>query len=917
MMIELKNVSKNYGNHIVLKNINMKISTPGFYVIKGKSGCGKSSLLNILSLVDDNYMGSFYFAKKNVNNLSKEEKENLIAANVTYLFQDPKLIEGEDIKTNLQILSYKSPDEKYLKDLLLKVGLNKSLDTDVSILSKGERQRLMISIALLKDTPLVLLDEITSGLDENNKSLVLKIVKEMSKTKIIILVTHDISSVSNIASHIFILEEGRMEDINISNNEVYKINKLNNKLDLSYFLLRSKRLFKKNRIRYLCLIITLVICMFTMGLSLMTNLSLSSGIKKSLSSSYNFNQLIVKDKKEKDNLSSLISVPKTELEEKCKDYSSTYYSYYFIDYDNFFVDKDYFSLKAGNNNLKLENYNFKTLNNYINVSSKSIEINPKIEILEDDEVILGLPYPTLSLIARSLRLSTPYEDTLKMYLMGNTLELTAHFTNYDWGYDISIKFLVKGFFVNSKPLICHTSSTFLENILEGNIMQLPVAYNLKDNSYSPWTIKKAVCYEVNEDEVDNFFVNMMNDEKMNNYSFHLLSNESPYINLDNNKTKLIYLTYKNKSLNLSDFNFLNNEEKVENYLPCGPNSYYVDEQALLSGFYMPTYLSSSLESTNEFIDYNSFSSSNLGAYQSSLIHNENDDFFSLSLLDSAKKNYLRFVPYLNKNHELLEGRYPSNYNEIIISSALKEKLKLKEGEKTVYLTRLINITSEGDKYKNNFMSLPLQIVGTIESSSLLIKQDNLFPLVLEHCKFNVKHEDQEISSMLVTFKENASSLVSALNEKYPEYIFYSPLENYLKEMNNALSYLSIGLMVFSLIVMISNLFLNILINYLLIGETKKEMAIYRFNGYCQKSNYLFYLVFNSIMVIFSVLITSGILIFTNFILPRFNNLFAGIEFNLIPYLSIMVLGGVSIGLTMLFSYLKYSKMNIIKEIKEN
>jgi ABC-type antimicrobial peptide transport system permease subunit len=181
----------------------------------------------------------------------------------------------------------------------------------------------------------------------------------------------------------------------------------------------------------------------------------------------------------------------------------------------------------------------------------------------------------------------------------------------------------------------------------------------------------------------------------------------------------------------------------------------------------------------------------------------------------------------------------------------------------------------------------------------------------------VKHEDQEISSMLVTFKENASSLVSALNEKYPEYIFYSPLENYLKEMNNALSYLSIGLMVFSLIVMISNLFLNILINYLLIGETKKEMAIYRFNGYCQKSNYLFYLVFNSIMVIFSVLITSGILIFTNFILPRFNNLFAGIEFNLIPYLSIMVLGGVSIGLTMLFSYLKYSKMNIIKEIKEN
>ena len=918
-MIRISNLSKMYGNSLVLKNINIEISSPGLYVIKGKSGSGKSSLLNILSLVDEDYNGTFYLFDKNVRDLTKKEREDLLASSITYLFQEPKLIEGEDIKTNLEILSYKSPDDKYLKDILNKVGLKKGLQENVSILSKGERQRLMIVITILKDSPLILLDEITSGLDELNKKSILQIIKELSKHKIVILVTHDLPSIESLADHIFHIKDGQMERVEVKGSYLPKINPKNNDLSLIYFFKRSSKLFKKKKLRYFSLCVSLVISLFTLGLSLMTKLSVSEGMKESLSSAYNLNQLIVKKKDNEQSIKTQIGIDKEEI----NSFSSSYddlilnqYSYYSYAEDNFFVDKDYFTLRVNEMNLKYDQYSFRNLVSYVNLSNhQSLKIYPEQEILEDDEVILGMPYASVSLICKTLNLSSPYIDSLEMYLKSHPLVFTGHFKNEEWGYDISVKFQFKAFFINSSYVIGHYSSSFNEDLLEGKIFQLSYTYNLKENDYSPWTMKKINCLELSNDDIDNFFERFINDEKMKKYSFHLVP--TTYFNLDNDSTSLIYFTYKNKGiLNLTDFEFLKKDQDLVSYLLCGKNSYYVDDKALLSGFYFPTYLSSSLEITNEFIDYNSFSSTSLGIYQSSLLKMDEDKFFSLSLLDSSKANYVRFDSYLNKNEEI-EGRYPSSYREVLVSKRLYDKLNLSRDNNKIYLTSLTSIKNEGDKYLNNFESEELFVTGYFNSNELVLKQDNIFPLIISTCHFKEPCEDNEIDSILISFKVNASLKIEELNQKYPDYIFYSPLEEYLKEITNALNYLSLGLLIFSLIVMVSCLSLTILVNYLLLGETKKEISIYRFNGYHQKSNYLFYIVFNAFLIFLSIFISSLILLVTNLILPRIYSLFTGAKIHLLPF-GIIVLTGVSgLAISTFFSYIKYSKMNIIKEIKEN
>jgi hypothetical protein len=403
---------------------------------------------------------------------------------------------------------------------------------------------------------------------------------------------------------------------------------------------------------------------------------------------------------------------------------------------------------------------------------------------------------------------------------------------------------------------------------------------------------------------------------MKDYSFHLV-NSSTHFNLDNNKTALIYFTYKNKGLlNLTDFEFLKKEEDIISYLPCGKNSYYVDDKALLSGFYLPTYLSNSITETNQFIDYNSFSSSLLGIYQSSLMKTSGDNFMTMSLLDSSKSNYVRFESYLNKN-EKINGSYPSSYSEVIVSRGLYNKWNLSEINNKIYFITLTSTSSTGDKYYNNFAVEELIVSGYFESDELILKHDNLFPLIIANCHYKLPCEDNEISSILITFKTNAASKIEMLNTKYSDYIFYSPLEDYLKEITNALNYLSTSLLTFSLIVMGSCFSLTLLVNYLLIGETKKEIAIYRFNGYHQNSNYCFYLVFNAFLMVLSIGISSLILCITNLILPRINSLFAEAQIHFLPFLIIFLVGISGLILSTIFTYIKYSRMNIIKEIKEN
>ena len=142
-MIRLDEVSLKYDDKVILKEINIEIKEPGIYVLGGESGSGKSSLLNILSLMETRYEGEYYLDEENVSSFNDEERTKARFELITYLFQIPKLIESETIKVNIEIALGRKISKKEELSYLKKIHMNPSKKR-ISSLSGGEKQRVNI-----------------------------------------------------------------------------------------------------------------------------------------------------------------------------------------------------------------------------------------------------------------------------------------------------------------------------------------------------------------------------------------------------------------------------------------------------------------------------------------------------------------------------------------------------------------------------------------------------------------------------------------------------------------------------------------------------------------------------------------------------------------------------------------------------
>ncbi|MBM6819860.1 putative bacteriocin export ABC transporter [Clostridium saudiense] len=195
MVIELKNINKNYGNKYLFKNLNFSIKKGEMIAITGASGSGKSTLLNIIGLIDKPNSGEVSICG-NKNPYDKEKiKLNLFRNNIGYLFQNYALVDNYTVSKNLDIaLEYvKGKDKKKLKEEALdKVGLLDKLNNKVFELSGGEQQRVALARLILKENDIILADEPTGSLDEDNKAIILRILKELNNEgKTVVVVTHD------------------------------------------------------------------------------------------------------------------------------------------------------------------------------------------------------------------------------------------------------------------------------------------------------------------------------------------------------------------------------------------------------------------------------------------------------------------------------------------------------------------------------------------------------------------------------------------------------------------------------------------------------------------------------------------------------------------------------------------------------
>ena len=195
MILEAHNISKTFGQN-GLSPVNISVSDGQFICVTGESGCGKTTLLNVLSGMLRPNSGHVKIDGKNIyENMSEHERTLLRNGTVGYMAQGnsliPELTVWHNITCPLELYN-KKYDKKQILELTEKLGIDNVLDSYPSDISGGEYRRALLSRVIMSDAKLLLVDEPTSNLDEKSAHMVREILyEEYKKGKGLLIVTHD------------------------------------------------------------------------------------------------------------------------------------------------------------------------------------------------------------------------------------------------------------------------------------------------------------------------------------------------------------------------------------------------------------------------------------------------------------------------------------------------------------------------------------------------------------------------------------------------------------------------------------------------------------------------------------------------------------------------------------------------------
>ena len=215
--IEFNNVSFAYEQDVVLKNISCKFNANEMTGIVGKSGSGKSTLMNLIARFWEVSDGEICLGNVNINEISATkfyEKFSMVFQNV-YLFNDTiynNLTLGRE-GASIEIVKEACQKARCLDFIEeLPMGFDTVIEEGGDSLSGGEKQRIAIARAILKDTPIILLDEATASIDVENEAYIKEAINELVRNKTLIVIAHKLASIRQ-ADKIVLLKEGKISEV--------------------------------------------------------------------------------------------------------------------------------------------------------------------------------------------------------------------------------------------------------------------------------------------------------------------------------------------------------------------------------------------------------------------------------------------------------------------------------------------------------------------------------------------------------------------------------------------------------------------------------------------------------------------------------------------------------------------------------
>lgn len=218
-LLKLQNLGKIYSGSgsvaVGIRGVDLEFELGEFVAITGKSGSGKTTLLNCIAGIDSYEEGELFIDGEQTSHYSQSDWEGYRQDNISFIFQDYNIIDSFTVLQNVELAlmdieSKKERRERAL-DLIAKVGLTEHINHKGSKLSGGQKQRTVIARALAKDSRIILADEPTGNLDSSTSREVIELLHQVSKDKLVIIVTHSFDEVEEFATREIRVFDGAVE----------------------------------------------------------------------------------------------------------------------------------------------------------------------------------------------------------------------------------------------------------------------------------------------------------------------------------------------------------------------------------------------------------------------------------------------------------------------------------------------------------------------------------------------------------------------------------------------------------------------------------------------------------------------------------------------------------------------------------
>lgn len=286
MEILIKNLKKKYEEDEVLKGINLHHKGNGLICIVGPSGSGKSTLLNLLGCLDSAKSGEIFIDGIDITKLNQNELTNFRNQFIGFVFQDFNLLKQLTVSENIRLSSYVqgNDDVKTAQELIEKIGLSGQENKHINLLSGGEKQRVAIARALISNPKLILADEPTGNLDLENGHMTFKMLKEISKEHLVIVITHNIALAEEYSDKIYTISDGMLvkgDNVDFQ-PEIKQFNFIKFSFYLKGLLKLSVRNLLSKKWRVLTTMLSLLVTLFCISILF----SLRFGINDAIQSIY-------------------------------------------------------------------------------------------------------------------------------------------------------------------------------------------------------------------------------------------------------------------------------------------------------------------------------------------------------------------------------------------------------------------------------------------------------------------------------------------------------------------------------------------------------------------------------------------------------------------------------------------------------